>query len=125
MADVVCDTSFLIHLATARVKNLDSLGVEIGNLEFVVPQAVRSELERLSENPAKAAEIAATLDLVRDFRTAPIPGTFADPGLVDYAKKSRCIVGTMDRKLKKQIKACGGSVLSFSNDRIVLESSLH
>ena len=121
MVDVICDTSFLIHLATARVKNLDNLAVEIGHLEFVVPQVVKNELERLQEKTEKAADVTATLDFIKKFRTVLIQGTFADPGLVSYAKANHCIIGTMDRKLKKQVKASGGSVLSFSNDKIVLE----
>ncbi len=121
MVDVICDTSFLIHMATARIRNLDSLPADIGQLEFVVPQVVRAELERLRVGKAKAAEAAATLDLVKNFKTVPIPGTFADPALAGYARENRCIVGTMDRGLKRQVKANGGSVLSFANDRIVLE----
>ncbi|MCY4491584.1 MAG: twitching motility protein PilT [Thaumarchaeota archaeon] len=120
MVDVICDTSFLIHLATTRVKNLDSLDVEIGHLEFVVPQVVRNELEALKEDPTKATIITATLNFIKNFKTIPIQGTFADPKLVDYVKTNRCMVATLDRKLKKQIKSNGGSVMSFSRDRIVI-----
>ena len=122
MVRVICDTSFLIHLATARVKNVDSIGVEIGQMEFVVPQVARNELERLSKDPAKALKINATLEFVSHLETLPIQGTFADSGILEYLKTNSCIVGTMDRRLKKQIKSCGGSVLSFANDKIVLES---
>lgn len=120
MVDVICDTSFLIHLATTRIKNLDSLTVEIGHLEFAVPDVARNELERLL-NTKKTEKITATLDLIKDLKTVPISGTFADKELLAYARENHCMIGTMDRKLKKQIKSSGGSVLSFSNDRIVLE----
>ncbi|MEK6817844.1 MAG: twitching motility protein PilT, partial [Thermoproteota archaeon] len=30
MVEVICDTSFLIHLATRRIKNIDNIDVEIG-----------------------------------------------------------------------------------------------
>lgn len=102
------------------MKNLDNLDVEIGHLEFVVPDVVRNELEGLLKDPQKASEVAATLDLIKDFKTIPISGTFADPKLIDYVKKNRCMVATLDRKLKKQIKSHGGSVMSFSRDKIVL-----
>lgn len=120
MVDVICDTSFLIHLATARVKNLDNLDVEIGHLEFVVPDVVRNELEGLLGDPEKSSKITTTLDFIKNFKTIPISGTFADPKLIDYVKKNRCMVATLDSKLKKQIKANGGSVMSFSRDKIVL-----
>lgn len=120
MVDVICDTSFLIHLATTRIRNLDSLGVEIGRTEFVVPQVVKCELETLTRDPKKAAQAAATLDYIKNLRTVPISGRFADDGLAEYARVHHCMVATMDRGLKKRIKAAGGSVMSFSGDRIVV-----
>ena len=42
--------------------------------------------------------------------------------MIDYVKTNRSIVGTMDKTLKKQIKQAGSSILSFSQDKIVLES---
>lgn len=48
LARVVCDTSFLMALASRKVKNISSLGTEIGDLEFVVPDMVMAELERLA-----------------------------------------------------------------------------
>lgn len=104
-------------MATTRIKNLDNLGVEIGQLEFLVPQVVINELKIMK----KTAQLAATFNLIQNFKTIPIPGKFADSKLVDYVKANHCIVATLDRQLKKQIKINGGSVLSFSGDRIVLE----
>lgn len=48
LARVVCDTSFLMALASRKVKNISSLGTEIGDLEFVVPDMAVAELERLA-----------------------------------------------------------------------------
>lgn len=48
LARVVCDTSFLMALASRKVKNISSLGTEIGDIEFVVPDMVMAELERLA-----------------------------------------------------------------------------
>ena len=110
-------------MATARIRNLDSLGVEIGDLEFVVPQVVISELESLRKDATKSDKISATLDLASRLKTVPIHGMFADDGLIRYTKTNRCMVATMDRRLKRQIKANGCSILSFSDDRIVLENS--
>ncbi|MDE1862645.1 MAG: hypothetical protein KGI33_07015 [Thaumarchaeota archaeon] len=53
MVRVICDSSFLMALASRRIKNLASLGTEIGSLEFVVPDLVVSELERLSRAGGK------------------------------------------------------------------------
>lgn len=121
MVDVICDTSFLIHLANTRIKNLDSLDTEIGSLEFVVPQIVLDELKVLLQDIKKSSSAAATLDFIKNFKTIPISGQSADSELVHHAKIHHCMVATMDRRLKKQIKANGGSVLSFSSNKIVLE----
>ena len=50
MVEVVCDTSFLMILASKNVKNISSLDTEIGTIEFTVPDMVISELERLSKD---------------------------------------------------------------------------
>ncbi|MDH3361173.1 MAG: twitching motility protein PilT [Nitrosopumilus sp.] len=122
MVEVICDTNFLIHLATRRIKNIDNLDVEIGQITFVVPQVVKNELSKLATNPKKNQDIQSTLNYIKNFKIIPIFGTFADKELLDYVSNNKVIVATMDKELKKQIKEYGNSILSFSNDTIVLES---
>ena len=50
MVEVVCDTSFLMILASEQIKNISNLETEIGTIEFVVPNMVINELEKLSQN---------------------------------------------------------------------------
>ncbi len=52
-----------------------------------------------------------------------IPGSSVDDALVSYVKRNGGIVATLDRELKDRIKKNGGSILSVSNDKIILESS--
>jgi rRNA-processing protein FCF1 len=122
LVEVICDTNFLIHLATNRIKNLDNLDVEIGQITFVVPQVVKNELIELEKKPEKKQEIKSTLDYIKNFKIIPILGSFADKELIDYVSKNRVIIATMDRELKKQIKDKGSSIMSFSNNKIILES---
>ena len=122
MVEVICDTSFLIHLATRRIKNIDNLDMEIGSISFVVPEVVKNELIKLQNDPEKTKEITTTMNFIKNLKIIPITGNFADKELIDYVKTNRSIVGTMDKKLKKQIKQTGSSILSFSQDKIVLES---
>jgi len=122
LVEVICDTNFLIHLATRRIKNIDNLDVEIGQITFVVPQVVKNELSKLATNPKKNQDIQSTLNYIKNFKIIPIFGTFADKELLDYVSNNKVIVATMDKELKKQIKEYGNSILSFSNDTIVLES---
>ena len=122
LVEVICDTSFLIHLATKRIKNIDNIDVEIGQITFVVPQVVQNELSELIKSPQKNQIALITRDFIKNFKIISISGNFADKELIDYVKKNRVIIGTMDKELKKQIKEYGGSIMSFSNDKIVLES---
>ncbi|HEY5736439.1 MAG TPA: twitching motility protein PilT [Nitrosopumilus sp.] len=122
MVEVICDTNFLIHLATKRIKNLDNLDVEIGQITFVVPQVVKNELLELEKKPEKKEEIQSTLDYIKNFKIIPILGSFADKELIDYVSKNRVIIATMDRELKKQIKILGSSIMSIHNDKIILEN---
>jgi len=122
LVEVICDTSFLIHLATRRIKNIDNLDTEIGSISFVVPEVVKNELIKLQNNSDKKQEIEITLNYIKKLKTISIDGNFADKELIEYVKMNRSIIGTMDKALKKQIKQAGSSILSFSQDKIVLES---
>jgi uncharacterized protein len=50
LVEVVCDTSFLMILASKNVKNISNLDTEIGAIEFTVPDMVINELGRLSKD---------------------------------------------------------------------------
>ena len=122
MVEVICDTNFLIHLATRRIKNIDNLDMEIGSISFIVPEVVKNELIKLKEIPEKNQEVTITLNFIKKFKMISIRGTYADQELIDYVKNNRSIIGTMDKGLKNKIKKLGSSILSIHNDNIVLES---
>ena len=122
MVEVISDTSFLIHLATHRIKNIDYIETEIGSLSFIVPKIVKKELEHLTQDPEKKVISEQTLNFIKNFKTNDIDGNTADVGILDYIKNNRTIVATMDKELKHKIKENGGSVLSIYNDKIILEN---
>lgn len=122
MVEVICDTNFLIHLATRRIKNIDNLDTEIGSIYFTVPEVVKNELIRLQQIPEKNQEITATLNFIKNLKIIPINGVYADQELINYVKNNRSIIGTMDKNLKNKIKKLDSSILSIHNDKIVLES---
>ena len=122
MIEVLCDTNFLVHLATKKIKNISTIDTEIGSIKFVVPQVVLTELEKLKTDPVKKTKIDATLKLVEKFDKIPIKGDFADDEILSYVQKNGGFVATLDKKLKQQLKKIGTSIISLSNDRIVLES---
>ena len=122
MVEVICDTSFLIHLSTNKIKNIDSVNTEIGQIQFVVPSVVLNELRKLSKTQKKKQDAITTLEFARNLKTIEMSGKFADQAIIDHVRNHGGITATMDKELKNKIKSLGGSVMSFSNDKIVLES---
>jgi len=123
LVEVICDTNFLIYLATKRIKNLSTFNTEIGQIQFVVPKVVVNELESLSNEPNKKLDAEKTLEFIKKFKKISISGKFADDVLCTHIKNNRGIIATLDKELKNKIKNLGGSIISLSNDRIVLEPS--
>jgi len=122
LVEVICDTNFLIHLATRRIKNIDNLDMEIGSISFIVPEVVKNELIKLQQIPEKNQEITQTLNFIKKLKIIQINGNYADEELIKYVKNNRSIIGTMDKTLKNKIKKFGSSILSIHNDKIILES---
>ena len=122
MVDVICDTSFLIHLATRKISNLDSINTEIGQIQLVVPTVVLNELKRLANVKNKKQDAMTTLEFAQNLKTIEMSGKFADQAIIDHVRNHGGITATMDKELKNKIKSLNGSVISFSNDKIVLES---
>ncbi len=122
MVDVICDTSFLIHLATKKIKNIDNLETEIGQINFVIPYTVKNELEKLCTNENKKLEAKATLNFIKNLRTIPISGNYADDAIVSYVKEHGGMIATMDKELKNKAKSLGSSIITLSSDRIILDS---
>lgn len=122
MVNVLCDTSFLIHLATHKIFNLDRIDVEIGQISFLVPTVVKNELTELLKISSKKQDIQHTLEYIKNFKSLELDGSFADNEILEYVKLNDVIVATMDKELKTLIKNYGRSVISFSNNKIILES---
>jgi len=122
LVEVICDTSFLMLLATKRIKNYFNLETEIGTIKFVVPEIVMKELLKLKNDPKKKQNVLATLDFIKDFKIISMVGEYADSAIINHVRKHGGIIGTLDKELKIKIKKIGGSIISLSNDRIILES---
>ena len=122
LVDVICDTSFLIHLATKNIKNINEFETEIGQIQFVVPEVVKNELEKLANNENKKHEAISALNFIDKLKTISISGNYADKALISYVKDHGGIIATLDKELKNKIKFFGGSIITLSNDRIVLVS---
>ena len=122
MVEVICDTNFLIHLATKQIKNLDIIELDIGSLTFLVPNVVFNELEKLRHSNTKKCDVQKTLDFIKKFKRISIDGLYADKEILDFVKSKKSFVGTMDKDLKKKIKSYGSNIISLHNNNLILES---
>lgn len=121
MAEVICDTDFLIRLGSGRVRNLDSACAEIGDISFAVPRSVVSELEAMLSRRPKRAAAEAALERARPMRLmGEISSTPADDAIVEHVRRRGGTVATMDRQLRARVRRAGGSVLTLWQDRMVL-----
>lgn len=122
MVEVICDTSFLIVLATKPVKKFDELENEIGKIDFVVPSLVINELRKLVRTAevkrSNAARLA--LELANKFKIIQFQGTSADEAIIDYASKQKCLVATIDDALRNKLKSNGISVVTLANDKLIV-----
>ncbi|MDI1495536.1 MAG: twitching motility protein PilT [Cenarchaeum symbiont of Oopsacas minuta] len=122
MPDILCDTSFMMHMACYQIKNIDALDTEIGPVRFLVPDVVLRELVGLSMDSNKSLAASAALERAKKMPEIKIGKQRADSALVKYISKHGGVVATLDKKLKSEIKKYGGSIMSVHNDRIVIES---
>ena len=57
MVEIICDSSFLILLASRRIKNISNIETEIGTMEYTVPDMVVRELERITMDNKKKVSL--------------------------------------------------------------------
>ena len=122
MVEVICDTSFLIILASKPIKKLDVLENNLGKIDFILPSIVIDELNKLastaSAKRANAAKIA--LELSKRFKTIELEGKSADEVIIDYASRHRCYVATIDSVMKNKLRSNGLDVITLVQDRIIV-----
>ncbi|HEU0145090.1 MAG TPA: hypothetical protein VFQ47_09925 [Nitrososphaera sp.] len=121
---VLCDTSFLIVLVSKPIKQLAKIESQFGRLDFLVPDIVQVELERLSQSAGpKRSRLAKTaLELARArFSTVAVePAKHVDDSIIEYAIAQRCAVATIDTNLRRRLIANQVLVLSLRKDNLII-----
>jgi uncharacterized protein len=121
---VLCDTSFLMVLVSKPIKQLAKIESQLGGLDFLVPDIVEYELERLAKNAGpKRSSIARTaLEIARaKLRIVAVaPARHVDDSIVEYAMAKKCAVATIDINLRRRLIANEVLVLSLSKDNLIV-----
>lgn len=110
---VIADTSFLMVpslFGVDIVRELDRL-IERPH-ELVIPSPVIQELRRISEQGKPKERAAAKIGLILAKRGKVIKAkSAADEAILNLALKGRCVVGTTDAALRKDLRRHGVPVI--------------
>jgi rRNA-processing protein FCF1 len=121
---VLCDTSFLMVLVSKPIKRVEKIESELGRLEFLVPDIVEGELERLAKNAGpKRSRLAKTaLELGRAKFTTVVAAAakHVDDSIIEYAITQKCAVATIDTNLRRRLISNQVLVLSLSKDNLII-----
>lgn len=121
---VLCDTSFLIIITNKpaiRTKDIES---QYGKFQLLVPDLVLAELGRLvkSANPKRSKMASNTLGICSRLLNIEIPciGKNVDDSLIEYAKKYKVSVATIDKYMIKKLIENNVLVFTLSNDKVIV-----
>jgi hypothetical protein len=121
---VLCDTSFLMVLVEKPIKHIERIEHEFGSLDFIVPDIVVGELERLAQKagPKRAMMAKTAIEIVKaKFKEVKVPkAAHVDDSIVEYATEQKCAVATIDTNLRRRLIANGVLVLTLSRDRLTV-----
>jgi uncharacterized protein len=123
--DVLCDSSFLMNLVSKPITCQDKVEYELGPLRFIVPSNVIAELEaikkRVGPKRSKMAETAITI-ANSNFEVRSIGHLYSnvDDLLIEYARKNRCAVATLDHDLLRRLIANDVLVITLTTNRMIV-----
>lgn len=122
--DIICDTSFLMVLVSKPIKRIEKIQAYFGKLDFLIPDAVVSELEYLEHKTGpKRATIAKTAIEIAysKFRIIKvIKSEHVDESIIEYAVSHKCAAATIDRDLRRRLMLNGVLVLTLSKNKLVI-----
>jgi rRNA-processing protein FCF1 len=100
--NILCDTSFLMVLVTKPIKLFESIVVQYGKINFLIPDVVIEELKN-------KFEIINTKKL-----------NYTDDSIIDYAINYKCAVATMDKNLIQRLISSKVMVFSLRNNKLLI-----
>lgn len=118
---VAFDTNMLLNIARFKVDVFAEARGMLGQCEFVVPEQVNAELEKMAAKGLKLRkEVAIARELMakNGVKTVKMRFSSADEALKNLALKA--VVATNDKELKDSVRELGGRVL-FLRQRKYLE----
>ncbi|MCI0560141.1 MAG: hypothetical protein MN733_16755 [Nitrososphaera sp.] len=111
-------------LVSKPIKQLAKVESHLGRLDFLVPDIVIGELERLAQKagPKRSTLAKTAIELTRaKFREVAVePALHVDDSIVEYAMNKKCAVATIDTNLRRRLIANEVLVLTLSRDKLIV-----
>lgn len=111
-------------LVSKPIKRVGKIEAQFDRLDFLVPDIVVGELERLAQKagPKRSTLAKTALELsMAKFRTVAVaPAQHVDDSIIEYAVKNKCAVATIDTNLRRRLIASELLVLTLSKDRLIV-----
>lgn len=122
---VLLDTSILFSIFEKKLPLLDDVTLELGKVEFVIPESVINELKKLSEHSkgSKRRMAKVILEYIRNEGFQIVKSediNDADRDLVLLARKMNAVVATVDKDLIKLLKRESMDVITWRYKRMRL-----
>ena len=110
-------------LVSKPIKRVPRIESELGRLDFLVPDIVIDELQRLEQKagPKRATLAKTALELTKaKFKQVRVArAAHVDDSIVEYALRNKCAVATIDTNLRRRLIANEILVLTLSRDRLI------
>ena len=111
-------------LFSKPIKQLAKIESQFGRLDFLVPDIVQGELERLAQNAgpkrSRLAKTALELAKIKFNTVAVAPAKHVDDSIIEYAMAQKCAVATIDTNLRRRLIANQVLVLSLHKDNLII-----
>ena len=121
--NILCDTSFLMVLVTKPIKLFDSIVMQYGKINFLIPDVVIEELKSLVHNPSYKSSLNAktVLEITKKFEIINTKKlNYTDDSIIDYAINYKCAVATMDKNLIQRLISSKVMVFSLRNNKLLI-----
>jgi rRNA-processing protein FCF1 len=125
MTNILCDTSFLMTIISKPIKQIGKIESQLGRLDFIVPDIVIKELERLREKagPKRSTLAKTAIEVIKtkNFKVVVVEkAQHVDDSIIEYAIREKCAVATIDTALRKRLISNEILVLTLSKDRLII-----
>ncbi|MCP8305675.1 MAG: 30S processome protein Utp24 [archaeon] len=127
MAKVLLDTSFILLLASKPLASIREMGDALGKAELLLLKDTIKELEAISKRSSiKRSKLArSALDFARNLEVIDYIGEgTVDDKILKCALEKDLIVATMDRELRRKLRAMGLPVITLKGDRVMVEGAV-